>query len=103
MKSARVSLELRWAVYYLAMKGEPTIRIALKDLLEEKGMTQYRLRKMIGMTDKGVWDIFHGRTTRIDLSTILKICMALECGVEELIVIEYKPIEKDYSEEFYGS
>ncbi len=41
-----------------------------------------------GLARKTISNLYNDRATRIDFETLAKLCAALNCGIEELLVIE---------------
>jgi putative transcriptional regulator len=63
------------------------IEVRLKDLLAERGRTRYWLAKETGIQFKTLSRIGQAASNnRIELSTIDKICRALQCQPGDLLV-----------------
>ena len=56
----------------------------LKQLLEEREMTQAKFAELMGLTEVCIsWYINANRTPSI--ATLLKMCDVLDCGMEDLV------------------
>lgn len=65
------------------MKLAQAVGKRLKELLFEKGMTQYRLVKVTCLNEKTVSDLIKGKTSDVKLSTIYLIAQALDMSLIE--------------------
>lgn len=65
-----------------------TIRIRLDELLKQRNITRYELAKRSGIGYQTIDNYYKNRVTRYDSYTLLQICTALDCGIEELIEIK---------------
>jgi putative transcriptional regulator len=63
------------------------IKVNLDQLLEEQGITMYRLAKDTGVTYPTLWKLNTGRAQRIGFDLLEKICLRLECTPGELLLI----------------
>lgn len=61
------------------------ISIRLKDFLEEKGVSLYRLAKDTGIAYQALQKIRDGQVTNIKFDTLDKICFVLDCTPSDLI------------------
>lgn len=59
--------------------------IRLRELLEERGMTQTELHTRTGLAYSTINDLYHNKTRRIELATLDLLCEALECGVGDIL------------------
>jgi putative transcriptional regulator len=64
------------------------ITIKLEELLEKSGKSLYRLAKDTGISYENLRKMKNGQATRIYLDTIEKLCVALDCELSDLLVIE---------------
>lgn len=64
------------------------IKFKLEELLNEKNISRYRLTKEVGTDSKTINRIFNNDTTSIKLDILEKICVALDCKIEDLMYIE---------------
>lgn len=61
------------------------ITIRLKQLLEEKGMSQAELAKITGIRSMMISDLCNGKCTSIKFEQINRICNALLCDIGDLL------------------
>lgn len=64
-----------------------SIKLSLDTLLSEAGKTRYVLAKEIGISYPTIDHYYKNTITRYDKDILLKICTALNCGIEDLIKI----------------
>lgn len=57
-------------------------------LLKERGMSKTYLSYEAKITHTQINKICKNEVTRIDLSTIMRICSVLDCGISDLIILE---------------
>ena len=57
----------------------------LKELMNEKGMTQTDIVKASNLTDSQVYYLCSGRSKNPTLLTLLELCKALNIGMNELL------------------
>lgn len=74
------------------------IRIKLSTRLGERRWTQAKLSRESGVRAATISEWYNEIAERITLSDLFKICMALNCRVEDLLELEYKP-EVDMDED----
>jgi putative transcriptional regulator len=65
------------------------IRVRLRELLEKRGMAQTELQARSGLGYSTINALFHGKTERVEFSTLEMLCEVLGCEVGDLI--EYMP------------
>ena len=65
-----------------------SIRIALKDVLEQKGKTRYWLAKETGIHFKTIDSYYKNKIKRYEADSILKMCIALDCQIADMIKID---------------
>ena len=61
------------------------MKIILKETLERKNISQYKLARETGMSDSAISNLCTGKTDRIKFDTLQKICDALQCDVSEIM------------------
>jgi putative transcriptional regulator len=71
-----------------------SIRFKLKEILLDKNISQKDLASRTGLRPNTISEICLNKPDRVFLSTIEKICLALNIKIEELIELEIKE-EKD--------
>ena len=65
------------------------VKLKIKELLEEKGITQKRLAEMAGVRESTISDIVRGSRTVINFEHLSKIANALEIDdIRKLIDLE---------------
>ncbi len=64
------------------------IKVLLKKLLADRGMTQSELAALTGIRPSTICDICNNTCTFLKLENIDKICSALECEIGELICLK---------------
>lgn len=65
------------------------VKVCLKELLEEKGMTQKRLAELAGVRESTISDIVRGSRTVINFEHLGKIASALEVDdIRKIINLE---------------
>lgn len=60
------------------------IRLRIKEILEEKGKTNYWLSQQLGMCYRNYHNIVTNKTTAVRFETLEKLCEILEVPVSEL-------------------
>ncbi len=63
------------------------ITIRLRELLWEKNISGMELHKATGISRAKISEIIRGKRTNITLDTVEKICLYLDCKIEQLISI----------------
>lgn len=71
----------------------------LKQILKDFSMTQQALVEKTGIRPATINGLYHGRTKRMSIDNLDKICRVLDCTTED--IIEYIPDEV-YEEMFKG-
>lgn len=64
------------------------VKIKLQELLEKKGKTLYWLSKQTGIAYNALSKISKNNVSRLELDTIEKICINLECQTGELLELQ---------------
>jgi len=65
----------------------PTIRLCLEELLQERQISRYELAKRTGVTYQTIDSYYKNKVTRYDNDVLLKICLALQCEISDVIKI----------------
>jgi putative transcriptional regulator len=63
-------------------------RVRIEELLQERGITAYRLAIDTGITHSTIAKLRHGKAREIRLDVIDKLCEVLQCDAGELIEVE---------------
>lgn len=67
------------------------VKLRIKELLEEKGITQKKLAEMAGIRESTISDIVRGTRTVINFEHLGKIATALEINdIRKIISLEEK-------------
>jgi putative transcriptional regulator len=64
-----------------------TVEVRLKKLRENQGLSQNALARKLEMSLANIQKIEYGKAKSIPLDTLEKLCLALDCGVGDLLVI----------------
>ncbi|RUS43595.1 XRE family transcriptional regulator [Cohnella sp. AR92] len=64
------------------------VRIRLNEILKERRMTRQQLAHLTGLRPSTVSDLCKPTASRIYLSTIAAVCVALDIAIDELLVLE---------------
>ena len=64
------------------------IKFRLEEILEEQGKTRYWLAKETGIDINSITKIYKNKSTQIKLETMLKILKALDCKLDEFMIME---------------
>lgn len=60
------------------------LSLKINKILEEQGKTPYWLGKQTGISQNNIGKICNGETSTIRFDTIEKICIALNCSINDL-------------------
>ncbi|BAZ69614.1 MAG: helix-turn-helix domain-containing protein [Pelatocladus maniniholoensis HA4357-MV3] len=71
------------------------VKIKLKQLREDKGLSQNALARQLEMSLANIQKIEYGKAKSIPLDTLEKICLALDCEIGDLLVIVKSPLSQD--------
>ncbi|MFB2772082.1 helix-turn-helix domain-containing protein [Pelatocladus sp. BLCC-F211] len=71
------------------------VKIKLKQLREDKGLSQNALARQLEMSLANIQKIEYGKAKSIPLDTLEKICLALDCEIGDLLVIVKPPLSQD--------
>ncbi|MBR6098830.1 helix-turn-helix transcriptional regulator [bacterium] len=63
------------------------ITIRLRELLWEHNVSGVDLHKATGISQSKISEIIRGKRTNITLDTIERICLFLDCNIEDLVKI----------------
>lgn len=61
------------------------VALRIKELLKEKGITQYRLERKMGLSHDTVKSIMKGKTRGVNLKTVLVISEGLDMTASEFL------------------
>ncbi len=60
------------------------LSLRINEILEKQGKTPYWLGKQTGISQNNIGKICNGETSTIRFDTIEKICIALDCSINDL-------------------
>ncbi len=63
------------------------ITIRLREMLWEHNISSIQLHKATGISQSKISEIIRGKRTNITLDTVERICLFLDCKIDELIEI----------------
>lgn len=66
------------------------MKLKIKEILQERNMSVYKLSKLTGMGEVHLGRYVHNRVQKPNLETVYKIAKALNINIEELIQEEKK-------------
>ena len=69
----------------------PAMRLCLDELLKKHNISRYELAKRTGITYPTIDNYYKNRLQRYDTDVLLKICLALDCEISELIRVTRSP------------
>lgn len=75
------------------MKLKDAVAKRIKEIIKEKGITQYELFKRTGVPQSTISTILNAETKTVKLSTIYEICSGLEIELSEFFNCSYLSIE----------
>ena len=61
------------------------MKIDIKEKLNAKGMSRYELSKRVDVTYPTITAIYESKSKSINLDTLEKICLALECTPNDIM------------------
>jgi len=64
------------------------INLTLKEVLEDKNVSRYELAKMTGTHYQIIDNYYKNKQVRYDKDILLRICVALDCEIGDIIKIE---------------
>ena len=64
------------------------MKVMLSELLDNQGVSQNQLAKNTGISVNTLRNLSHNKTSRINFDVLEKICICLDCGVEDILCVE---------------
>jgi len=64
------------------------IHLTLDKILAKKKLTRYELAKRTGIKYQTIDSYYKNKVKRYDSDILLKICLALECNIEDILTIK---------------
>ena len=68
---------------------DKNVMIVLDQFLKAKGITRYELAKRTGIQYQTIDNYYKNKVQRYDREIILKMCLALQCEVGDIIKVIY--------------
>lgn len=75
------------------MKQYGTIRVKLKELLDNSGISRTKLCQWAELQPTQLNRYYNDTVTRLDIDVLARICSVLNCKIEDLI--EFVPAKED--------
>ena len=69
------------------MTMDKQIKLVLEEILREKGITRYELAKRTDTRYPIIDNYYKNKVVRYDKEILLKICLALECEIGDIVKI----------------
>lgn len=60
--------------------------IDIKTIMNIKGISQNILSKITGLSINTIRTYYHSRVKRVDLDVLSRICKALDCNVDDILI-----------------
>jgi putative transcriptional regulator len=70
------------------------MRFKIDDILKERNSSRYRLAKQTGISEQALGKICRNETSSIEFSTIEKICKALNCTPNDIIIFDDPQLQR---------
>ncbi len=64
------------------------MKVMLSELLDNKGISQNQLAKNTGISVNTLRNLSHNRTSSVRFDIPEKICICLDCGIEDVLCVE---------------
>lgn len=65
------------------------VKLNLRELLRERGMTQSELAETTGIRPSTICDMCNNNCTFLKIENIDKICCKLDCKIDDLIIYSF--------------
>ena len=66
------------------------MKVALREIMDNQNITQYKLSKDTGVTTSAINRLTHGKTTSISFELLDKLCEYFQCEVSDILIPDYK-------------
>ena len=70
------------------------MRFKIDDILKERKSSRYQLAKQTGISENALGRICRNETSSIEFSTIEKICKALNCTPNDIIIFDDPQLQR---------
>ena len=64
-----------------------SIRLTVREAMESNGLNRYKVNKLTGIPYQTLDRYFKNEVARYDSDVLLKLCVALDCGIEDLLEV----------------
>ncbi|MGE6370654.1 helix-turn-helix domain-containing protein [Planococcus kocurii] len=71
------------------------VHVNLKEILNEKNMSQRELSKVTGIRAASIHDMYNNQVIRLPLKNLALICAVLNCSIADLLQLRSKEDETD--------
>ena len=62
--------------------------VDIKSIMKDRGISQNTLSKMTKISINTIRAYYHSNIKRVDLDILSRICCALECEVEDILILK---------------
>jgi len=83
-----MGLSIRYIFIKIYFRGEIMIRITLESALNNYNISRYELAKRTGIRYHIIDNYYKNKVVRYDSFVLNKICVALDCKIEDIITFE---------------
>ncbi|MBQ4523448.1 MAG: helix-turn-helix transcriptional regulator [Lachnospiraceae bacterium] len=70
------------------------LSLKINEILEQQGRTPYWLGKQTGISQNNIGKICNGETSTIRFDTLEKICIALDCSINDLFTTDNQQLKR---------
>lgn len=70
------------------------LSLRINEILEQQGKTPYWLGKQTGISQNNIGKICNGETSTIRFDTLEKICIALDCSINDLFTTDNPQLKR---------
>ena len=75
------------------LKLKDAIAKRIKELKEEKGLTQYQIFKKSGLPQSTISTIMNANTKTVEMSTIYQVCIGFDIEISDFFDCNYLKLE----------
>ena len=79
---------------HLQKVGIKMLSLRINEILEQLGKTPYWLGKQTGISQNNIAKICNGETSTIRFETLEKICLALNCSINDLFTTDNPQLKR---------
>lgn len=70
------------------------MRFKIDDILKERNTSRYQLAKQTGISEQALGRICRNETSSIEFNTLEKICKALNCTPNDIIIFDDPQLQR---------